>query len=93
MKLKNIFILSFLILFVIKPMVFSMSKPFPQNVQFEHCAQPSHAKNTMTQDIYEYYEYWKEKYLTPAGSTPGGYYIKTTGSTSNALTVSEAHGL
>lgn len=92
MKFTKFFILSLLFLLVINSMVHSMNKPFPQNVEYEHCTQPSHAKNTMAQDIYEYYEYWKEKYLTPAGSTIGGYYIKTTGSTSNALTVSEAHG-
>lgn len=72
--------------------LFSMNKPFPQSIQFDHCMQPSHSQNKMTQDIHEYYEYWKDKYLTPTGSTPGGYYIKTTGSTSSALTVSEAHG-
>lgn len=92
MNYKNIFQLSIIIFFTVVSSSFSTSKPFPQHIKYPHCTQPSIPDDKLAQDISEYYYYWKDKYLKPTGSTSGGYYIKTPGTTTSALTVSEAHG-
>ncbi len=43
--------------------------------------------------VSEYYKYWKSENIREAGSTQGGYYVYTHGTSGpNTVTVSEAHG-
>lgn len=76
--------------------------PFPEDIyipdvnDYAGCIRPNNISQAeMDSIVLDYFNYWKEAYLTPAKSTPGGYYIAShggTGATEGALTVSEAHG-
>ena len=69
---------------------------FPDPTIYKGRIKPSTvSQTTMDSDLKLTYEYWKGAYLTPSGSTPGGYYIASNGGTGaeeGAITVSEAQG-
>lgn len=92
MVLKKLLIIPTLLFLTFSPIYSAENRPFPQSEVYDHCTQPDYSSNNLASEVSEFFFYWKNKYLTQAGSTPGGYYIKTTGSTQTALTVSEAHG-
>ncbi len=92
MVLKKLLIIPTLLFLTFSPIYSAENRAFPQSEVYDHCIQPDYSGNNLASEISEFFFYWKNKYLTQAGSTPGGYYIKTTGSTQTALTVSEAHG-
>lgn len=68
----------------------------PDISEFTGLIKPSNVSlEDMNNDIDSYYSHWKSRYVTDAGSTPGGYYISSgggTGADDKAVTVSEAHG-
>lgn len=76
--------------------IHSQKMPYPQSKNWNNCIKPkSVSQALMNQQIAQYYDYWKEKYLTESSSVTDGYYAKsagTGGSGKDLLTVSEAHG-
>ncbi len=75
---------------------FSQDRGFPVHMTYSDCIKPTNVSQyQMDSAISTFYFYWKEKYIEPAGSTPGGYYIKSgggTGGSDGLVTISEAHG-
>lgn len=57
---------------------------------------PSHvSQDELDETVLDFYRYWKDEYVKPAGSTENGYYIASsgeTGATEGTITVSEAQG-
>lgn len=74
----------------------AQNRSFPQQVNYPGCIKPDYlSQDNMNIEVAKYYKGWKDDFLKSTGSTPGGYYINTgggTGSSGDAVTVSEAHG-
>ncbi len=74
----------------------AQKRAFPQQVDYPNCIKPSHiSQEKMDAEVNLFYTGWKKDILKSAGNTPDGYYIHTgggTGSSGDAVTVSEAHG-
>lgn len=93
MKLRRTILLSFLLILSLLSMIFSQKRPFPQSMEYSHCMLPNIDPTNMAYYVSDYYKYWKGANLREAGSTTGGYYIYTQGTSGpNTVTVSEAHG-
>lgn len=93
-RLKEIFLFAYIISFTLS--VFSQNRSFPVHMAYSDCIKPTNVSQfQMDSTISQFYWYWKDKYVEPAGSTPGGYYIKSgggTGGSDGLVTISEAHG-
>ena len=96
MKNKSITTLVPLLCAVITMSIYSQNRPYPQHATYPNCIKPNHVTQvTMDNSVAEYYTKWKRDNLKQAGSTTDGYYVYTgggTGSSGDAVTVSEAHG-
>lgn len=74
--MKKIFISSILIANAF--FVFAQNRPYPQGITHPGCIKPSNVTQLQMNDgVYDYYTYWKGKYLkNDLTSLPGGYYVK-----------------
>jgi len=86
-------IISTLFLFSLHIASNAQNWPFPQNMSGAHYSKPAVNATNMAYYISEFYKAWKTAYLKPAGSTAGGYYVYTQGTSGpSTVTVSEAQG-
>lgn len=68
----------------------------PDVDDYRGCIKPNHvSEQELNATVLDFYHYWQQEYVRPAGSTDNGYYIASsgeTGSSDGTITVSEAQG-
>lgn len=80
--MKKILLILFAILSIQFLFAQKVMKPFPWQVDYSHCIIPNHvSRDTLNNDVRNYYDKWKADYLKPT-VMPGGYYVE--GGTTNA---------
>lgn len=96
MKNKSIAALVPLLCTFIAFNIYSQYRPYPQHITYPNCIKPNHvSQQAMDNAVAEYYTKWKRDHTKQAGSTTDGYYVYTgggTGTSGDAVTISEAHG-
>lgn len=71
-----------------------VNKPFPQAWEWRNCIKPEVSQDALNNDVSNYYDYWKSKYLKSSANTLEAYYVqgKLTGSCPNGKGTSEGLG-
>lgn len=70
------------------------NKPFPQAIKWTNCIQPNISQDTLNNDVVNFYNYWKSRYLKPSAYTSEAYYIhgENTGGSPDDKGTSEGQG-
>lgn len=72
--------------------IHAQNKPFPQGMDFPGCIKPQVDPGLMNQQVQDYYDYWKAKYVKKTYRIPGGYYVNgEVGGDSMFMSTSDLH--
>ncbi len=96
MKKNSSLILVCVLFFQVTISIYGQNRPYPRHITYPNCIKPNHVtQQALDNAVAEYYTKWKRDHIKQAGSTTGGYYLYTgggTGTSGDAVTISEAHG-